>query len=299
MEKKWSHKMLKNLLPAKGEGAVGGRHKIKLIALDLDGTTLNSRSQISEKTARALKMALEKDVHVVVATGRAMGTLPEEVREIEGIEYAITSNGAIITELATDRTVYRNFICREAVPAVYETLKDKEMLIEVFIDGEAYIEKRVYENVGNFGLSKSGEDYVISTRTPHRDLMNLMLENAHRIENINMCFKSEEDREAMRRELMELKNVSLTSSMYNNLEIIGKNTDKASAVGELCRWLKISEKEVMACGDNHNDMGMLQMAGIAVAMGNAVQELKELSHIITDTNDDDGVAKAVEYVLGL
>lgn len=296
IKNKWSHKTLENL---RGRSQRPEQcRNIKLIALDLDGTTLNSLSRISEKTAYTLKKAVENDVHVVVATGRAMVTLPEEIREIEGIEYAITSNGAIITELATDKILYRNFICKDAISAVYETLKGKNMLIEVFIDGRAYIEKQVYDNVKSFGLGKKGEEYVINTRTPYTGLMKLMLENADRIENINICFRSQEEKEAMRKELLKLSDVSITSSMHHNLEIIGKTTDKASAVVEMCGRLGIEKHQVMACGDSHNDMGMLKMAGISVAMGNAVHELKELSHFITDTNDGDGVAKAVEYVLG-
>ena len=97
-----------------------------------------------------------------------------------------------------------------------------------------------------------------------------------------------------------MQNVTVTSSFPYNIEIGGEGTSKASALAKLAEQLGVKKEEMMCCGDSLNDMAMLKVAGLAVAMANAEPAVKGVADYVTDTNENDGVAKAVEkFVLGM
>jgi Cof subfamily protein (haloacid dehalogenase superfamily) len=98
----------------------------------------------------------------------------------------------------------------------------------------------------------------------------------------------------LRMELNKLEKIGTSSSWDNNIEAMGLNVSKGEALKELCNKLKISQDEVIAIGDSENDLSMLNFAGLGVAMGNADENIKEQADYITDSNNEDGVAKVIE-----
>ena len=101
-----------------------------------------------------------------------------------------------------------------------------------------------------------------------------------------------------RKEISSLQGINVSSSWHNNLEIMNEGVSKGSSLEYLGSKLNIDKSQIVAIGDNENDISMLKIAGLAVAMKNGEDSIKEYSHIITDTNDEDGVAKAIEkYIL--
>lgn len=271
---------------------------IKLIALDLDGTTLNDDRVISAANRQALEAAADKGVNVVIATGRAFSALPKDVFEVKGIQYVLTSNGAMITDLRTRKTIYENCIDPAAVEAAVELLKGYNFMIEAFTEGGAYIEKAFYDQIKETRKSFRHVDYVLTTRQPIDGLYDFILDHKEHIENINVNFDSQQDRAMMRQVLGRLANTTLTSSFDHNLEIGGATTSKAGALKELERILGVEPSEMMAIGDSPNDMAMMQLAGMPVAVGNAKDEVKAIAKYISATNHEDGVAQAVrKFVL--
>ena len=132
------------------------RTEIKLIALDLDGTTLKKGAVLSETTRDTLERAIKRGVHVVIATGRVFSALPESIFDIEGLEYVITSNGAHITRLKDMKRIYSDYPSETSMEEVRDILTARrEYPIEVFTDGAAYIDRRVYEDV-----KENGSDYM-------------------------------------------------------------------------------------------------------------------------------------------
>ncbi len=273
---------------------------IKLIALDLDGTTLNKKGRLSERTKNALEEAIRCGVHVVIATGRTFTAVPEEVKAIEGIEYILSSNGAEIRNLQRNgECVYSNYIDAYAVEKAIAELKKHDFMLEVFVNGIAYTDSTHYELAKQGGLPYRNSQYVVDTRNPVDDILKFTIANKDRIENININFDNQDDRMRMREILSRLPAVTLTTSFDHNLEIGGATTSKASALEALGRILGVSRDEIMACGDSPNDGAMMSIAGFPVAVGNAKDEIKAMAVYVTDTNDNDGVAKAVEkLVLG-
>lgn len=271
---------------------------IKLIALDLDGTTLNSAKRISDSTCDALEAAAAQGVHIVVATGRPYDALPSAIFDIDAIRYVITSNGAAITDLKTGENFYENCLSPQTVEAAVDMLDHTDYILEVFVSGKAYIEQEYYEHVKKTGKSFRDPHYIITTRNPVENLRAFTLEHREHIENINVNFEDLSRKPALHDMLMTLPDATITSSLINNMEIGGATTSKAQALHKLGELLGISRDEMMAAGDSPNDMAMLKEAGLAVVMGNGEQEVKEIADYITADNDHDGVGEAIrKFVL--
>jgi Cof subfamily protein (haloacid dehalogenase superfamily) len=271
--------------------------EIKLIALDLDGTTLNSTGLLTQTTKEAIENVIQKNLYVVIATGRAFSTLPEEIINIKGIHYLVTSNGARVFDTKANKTVYSNMIGEDEIEIVIKLLRNYDFMIEAFIHGNAYVDRKIYENIESEGLTKNHSDYVLKTRKPMANLFDFILSNKNNVENININFGKQDDKKMMAEVLSRLKKVTITSSFDHNLEIGGETTSKADAIREISDRLGIENEHIMAFGDSPNDGAMLKAAGLSIAMGNSKDQIKEIAQFITYSNDEDGVAFAINKFL--
>ena len=270
---------------------------IKLIALDLDGTTL-TREGLSRRTKETLEEAIRRGIEVVIATGRAYTSLPESIHKIEGLKRIITSNGAHITDCKTGEFFYSNYLNPESVRLVHGILSERpEFPMEVFTKGVAYIDSSIYEDLEKNGSTFMSAKYILRTRRPVEKIYDFLLAHEDSIENINIHFEFPQDRLEMLEVLRSLPAVTITSSEKNNLEVGGETTSKANALAELCKELDIGMEHVMAFGDSPNDIHMITEAGIGVAMGNGEDSVKEAADLITLGNNDEGVAYAIRTIL--
>lgn len=267
---------------------------IKLVALDLDGTTLADDQVLSSGNRAALEEAINKGINIVIATGRAFTALPEDILKVEGIQYVLTSNGAVITDLRSKQVIYENCIAPAAVEESVKLLRNYNFMIEVFTREGAFIDKSVYDKMKETRVSFRNIDYVLTTRKPIDGIFDFILMNKEQIENINVNFEDQGDRQRMRRILAEIENTTLTTSFDHNLEIGGATTSKATALRELERRLDVKPSEMMAIGDSPNDIAMMQLAGMPVAVRNAKDEVKAIAKYITGSNSEDGVAQAIK-----
>ena len=275
------------------------KKNIKMVALDLDGTTFDSAGDISEHTVNTLEKAAAAGAHIVVSTGRSYASLPQHIKDVSGIEYAITSNGAHVNRMGSGEQIYSDFLDPQAVERVAELKTETGADIEVFINGKAYVDESYYEDVKENGCEFRNADYVLWSRRPVPDVTALMLENKEEIENVNFVFRTLELLEEAKPKVCAIENANITSSFLSNLEVGGPNTSKKTALLWLTDRLGISTDELMCCGDAPNDLAMLELAAIGVAVANAWGGLKDHADYITASNDDDGVALAIEkFVLG-
>lgn len=275
------------------------KKNIKMVALDLDGTTFDSAGDISEHTVNTLEEAAAAGAHIVVSTGRSYASLPQHIKDVSGIEYAITSNGAHVNRMDSGEQIYSDFLDPKAVERVAELKTETGADIEVFINGKAYVDESYYEDVKENGCKFRNADYVLWSRRPVPDVTALMLENKEEIENVNFVFRTLELLEEAKPKVCAIENANITSSFLSNLEVGGPNTSKKTALLWLTDRLGISTDELMCCGDAPNDQAMLELAAIGVAVANAWGGLKDHADYITASNDDDGVALAIEkFVLG-
>lgn len=268
--------------------------QVKLIALDLDGTTLNSKGILTLGTRQVLEDTIDKGIHIVIATGRTYSALPEEILSIKGINYIVTSNGARVIDINTKDTLYSNLISGAAINNTVDLLRNFDFMIEAFIAGDAYIDRKIYENINVVGLNKKHSDYILNTRKPVENILDFLKSNNETVENININFGRQEDKQMMREQLKKLDDVTITSSFDHNLEIGGATTSKADAITHLCEKLGIDINETMAFGDSPNDETMLISSGFPIAMSNGKDQIKAIAKYVTGTNDEDGVAYAIK-----
>ena len=223
----------------------------------------------------------------------------------------MTSNGAIINKLKTGEVIYRNCLPREAVEQAAVIFRREgigscgnrmqenhentgQVSIEVFTEGDAFMERSELEDIRENGSSYRNTFYVSTTRKPADGIVDFMLAHRERIENICLNFPDISRRPAWRERLGTLPGVTLTTSLPHNMEIGGKNTSKGGALQVLMQKLGISSGQLMACGDSPNDASMIRLAGLGIVMGNSSEEMKAMADYVTDSNESDGVAKAIE-----
>lgn len=270
--------------------------KIKMIALDLDGTTL-TRNGLTRRTKETLEETIRRGYKVVIATGRPFVALPEKVLEIKGLDHIIISNGAHIALPQTGEFIYSNCADSEAIMKVRGILMAEDFVIEVFTEGRAYVDRALYEDLEANGSDWLSYKYILRTRKPVDDIYGFWAANSRAIENINIYFREPEEKARMYEALSRVENVTITSSMKKNIEVGGADASKASAIDYLCGLYGLKQENVMAFGDSPNDGAMLSAAGIGVAMGNATDDIMEIADYIAPTSEEEGVAYTIRTML--
>lgn len=268
--------------------------QIKLVALDMDGTTLdNNHITVSRKNRSAILQAIAQGVAVVPATGRSLAELPSSVRRIPGVRYAITSNGASVTDLLSGVSLYKNLIAPETAAGIFETVGRFSAYGELYHQGRAYMQRGSMS-----GLMRAFHPlklcYFLSRRKRVENLADFVRQTANPVEKIEILPFSREDQAQLLTALRDLP-VSITTSGMNSIEITNREVNKGSALAFLCGLLHMEARQTMAVGDNGNDREMLEWAGISVAVENADEEIKRLADFVTKPNVQSGVAAALHH----
>ena len=270
---------------------------LRLIALDLDGTTLNSQGKVSPYTKEILEKAIQKGIHVVIASGRALSAIPEDVLNIRGLEYIITSNGSSIFELSDSRRIYANDMKPGVVMSVLAIMRDTHFPFEVFIGGHAYTMQAYFDCPTDFDVPERMNNYVRTTRTPVSDMPDFILKHCDDIEGIDMIVPDQTQKQQVIAALSKISNLYITSSESYYIEMASGSVSKASALQALAAQFHITPEQVMAFGDSDNDIELLSYAGCGVAMQNATANLLKAASAVTRSNNEDGVAFYVESFL--
>lgn len=273
--------------------------KIKLICIDMDGTLLNSNHEISERNKEALRQAKKLGVNIAITTGRLFGSA-RYYSNLIGIENTpvIASNGAYIKTNYEDIPILENSIPKEIAIEIYKIIKKHNLKInfnswdtlmreDEVPDDHAYtiMNKQLPEDKKVKFIINS--DFISAIENfDGKILKGIVIER----ENLDNLWAAKD-------ELKEIfgDKLHVVSSGTDNIEIMIGTTSKGNAVAHLADILNVNAEEVMCIGDSENDISMLKFAGIGVAMGNGLQMVKDIADYITDTNDNDGVAKAVEH----
>ena len=267
---------------------------IRLIVLDLDGTLLTTDKKISPANYAALEQAAAKGIHIVPCTGRFFAGMPEQVRSLPFLHYAITINGAEIYDVKQKKSLHSAPISLAQAEEVYSVLDTLPVIYDCFQDGWGWMDRKFYDRIDQFAMGDVRPEQMRQMRTPLEDFRQTIRMRGKPLQKIQMFFQDMQLRSDMLGKLQQrFPDLVVTSSLVNNIEINSGDAHKGAALLELCRQLDIDPAEAMAFGDGLNDVTMLQTAAVGVAMGNAAQPVKDAADFITDTNDNDGVAKAV------
>lgn len=283
---------------------------IKCIATDMDGTLLNSIQQVSQENKEAILKAQAQGIEVVVATGRSYQEATYALNEaglncpvigVNGAEVR-TKEGDVISAISIDKQIAKG---------VAKKLQENEVYFEVYTNDGAYTidGDKAVSIIVDIILSANPdvnmqEAVTAAEKRVHEGRI-------HIIDNYDVLFNDEDAQvykflafsfdskrlEAASNELADFKELTVTTSGHENLEITHKDAQKGIALEAFVKTNGIDLSETMAIGDNFNDVSMFERVGRAVAMGNAGFTIKSLCDVVTDTNDENGVAKAILEVL--
>ena len=247
----------------------------KLIALDIDGTLLNSSNQITYNVKEAIKKSKEKGVKVVLCTGRPLKGVEDFLEELnlkEEGDYVTTFNGALVQDAYTGK------------PISHLTL-DYNDLCDLY----------------NLSLKIGSRSHFYDTKTVYLTGAHLNVTTLDKVpKDIGMSkFMMIDHPEILDESIKKIpeeyyEKYTIVRSTPFFLEILNKNANKGAGINLLSQRLGIKQDEVICVGDAGNDKHMIEYAGLGVAMGNATDEIKEIANYVTRTNDEDGVAHVID-----
>lgn len=274
--------------------------QVKLIALDMDGTLFNSQGEISQKDIETLKKATEAGVAIAVATGRAYVELPIEMLYEVGIRYAITGNGSAVYRLPDKECIYSDCLDNEVVCTIIRELKELDIYYDIYVDGLVYCPKSVCHNIRKMDMPESLHEHIERTRIVVDDLEDYIRSCGKSVEKTTLNFAYLEDGTCLgKAESAEILDrypqVEYLSGGFHNWEFTRAGVNKGTGLRFLAERIGVPMDLTMACGDSENDLSMLGAAHIAVAMENAKPEIKERANYITRSNDESGVAYAIDH----
>ena len=274
---------------------------IKLIVTDLDGTFLNTNHvTIPKENIEAFKRAHDMGIKVAIASGRTKILTDYLVEQLPFLDYLITSNGAITYDLHTGKVVCSTLMSNSKSVEIFNILKDYNLIYEIYFDGKCYMNNESYAMFDTEHVSPHIHALLKDFIKPVQSLETLV--DGKGIEKLNILSLSGEERLEIESKISDVAFASsfpIVKGVNGNLEMTDKNATKGFAVKGLAEVLHISKENIMCFGDGENDCPMLEYADYSFAMANGNDLAKATAKFTTDTNDNFGVAKAInKYVFG-
>ena len=267
-----------------------------LAALDMDGTLLNSAHEITPYTRAVIARAAAAGKIVALSTGRCLTEVESHLRDNPGIAYVIGENGAYIYDVRAARMLRQLYLPDDAAERILTAASGVDVGIQAFFDNRSHFQMTDDAILAHFHIESFASVFRESTvYVPD------MLEVFHRrrqAEKINLYFPDARGRDAFS-PLLEGLPVRISGSVGIGFEIAPEGATKAEGLKLLCAHLGLPAGRAMAVGDGGNDLELMGASGLAVAMGNAIDEVRALADAFTDDCDHDGCAKALRrWLLG-
>lgn len=267
---------------------------IRMIGLDLDGTLLNDKKELTPYTREVLTEAIRQGVAVLIATGRPLTAIPEDLLYFPGMRYVVTSNGARIMDIAEEKVLIESTLSIEKTIEILNIVCEYDAIYEVFLNGRGYTIKDRLEKVEEYFGEPGMAEYMRSTRTPVESVHETVQKSGVPADKVHAIFKHMDERKEAIERLKEVEGILTTGAFKNTLEINKEGTSKAEGLIQLGKELGITREQIMACGDGMNDYEMIEKVGFGVAMENGNPRVKEIADYVTVSNEEDGVAKAIQ-----
>jgi len=267
---------------------------IKIIALDLDGTLLNSKKELSPGNFAALQRAAAAGIEVVPTTGRFFDAMPKQIRDLPFVNYAITINGAQVYDIHKDKAVATAEMPWEQAVEIMTFLDPLPVLYDCYMNNEAFMSERYFPLIDDLAPNEHYRKMLHELRQPVEELKDLLKQRKQGVQKIQFFTKDQ----ALRQEMLDtleqrFENLAVSSSVENNVEINNCHAQKGNAIAQLAAYLGCTIENCMACGDGLNDISMIREAGLGVVMENGHPSVKALADYIAPDCDSDGVAEAI------
>ncbi len=265
----------------------------KIIASDLDGTLLNSKSAISDENNKAIETLYNMGVNFVPCTGRSYSELSEELKNNPNIRYYILTNGAMIYDKITKDKIL-TCISNQTLKKIIDIIYDYDIHIIFRSNGVLYANPAQCDNA-SFDLYNICKDHrhVVTNYATFLDDFDTAMKSADNVEEVSIFFDNLEKLHECKKRLSKLDEINLVHGFVNNLEIFSKDAGKGNAILKLSDMLGIEHSNTISMGDSENDISAIKLAGLGLAVSNACDNLKQAADEIICSNDE----HAVKYVL--
>ncbi len=284
----------------------------KIAAIDLDGTLLNSYGIVTDNTKKIIQETIAKGIDIIIASGRPIDSIKAIAREIGSQNYFIAGNGSIIYDIKKDKIIYNKFLPKEKILEIIKICEENSIAYNVYTDqtiiANALKYNVLYYQKENLKKEESKKtkisiveniyEYVKNSKENKFLKMTICDENKTIFQSIMRKLKQIGEIEVLDVSHMSRKTIKQGTEEivieYYYTEITEQNVDKWDAIEYLIQKLNIKKEDVIAIGDNINDKKMLQNAGLGIIMKGSTPEVVEIADYMTSSNDDEGVAKALE-----
>ena len=268
---------------------------IKAVFIDIDGTLVNSKKEITEKSKDAIKKCIKNNIKIILASGRSRLHASEKIEQINGSPYSISSNGADAYDLEKNIEIYSESIPKKILNNLLKYADENDYKIALNYDFELIMNKAFYPDEENKVRSIDFLKDIINTRkivqciVSNKDMekMKKFKEYLHS-NNIDLKIENESKR---------LIDNSLPPSKHYFCDLVSKKVSKGEAVKRICNYLGLKDDEIAVIGDGINDVAMFELTKYSVAMENASAEVKKSANYVTNSNDEDGVANILYKIL--
>ena len=272
---------------------------VKCIATDLDGTLLQNRGLISDRTRAALEAVIAKGIAYVPLSGRPYTALPSSIFDIDGIQYCSTSNGASIQEFKTGKRLNAMLLpaaaSRKIVACLGNFFRSGDITYEAFIEGQAYAQTDYVARPTAYGIPADIDEYIRKERRPVPYIIDFIYDHAAELDGISLILKNPGMQGMLYRHLeRNVEHIYATSAVDYRIEISNEDTGKANSLKKILEYLDIPLENVLAFGDGDNDADMLRLAGIGAALENATESCKAAADVVIGRYDAQAPAAYIE-----
>lgn len=268
--------------------------KYKLIAFDMDGTLLNSKKEISQKTLDAIDRAFDEGKEVILSTGRCVAELNRYIVQLPRLRYINCVSGALVYDLKEKKNIYSNAITPEKARKILEASKLEDCMPHIMTT-HSIVQEKDADDMAHFRMGVY-QDMFSTVTDKVDDIYSFYNENNFPVEKLNLYHYSVEGRDRSRERLSGLGLV-LNNSERTGLEMSAEGVTKGTGLIKLCEYLGISVDETIAVGDADNDIDVLKTAGLSIAMDNAEDSIKDICDVVVSDCDSDGCVEAIEKYL--
>lgn len=288
----------------------------KLVAIDLDGTLLNSYGQVSNTNKVAIKKLIDKNIEVIIASGRPINSASSFAKEIGANKYMICGNGSILYDLQNNSIIYDKCIEKQKVLQIIKICEENSIYYNIYTENLTITKSLNYNTlVYNYENQNKTDEQKTNIKIVE-DIYKYISESENiNILKITICDDNEIIFGSIIRKLRQIKGIDVldvehmskktikygTDEItigYYYTEITSQNVNKWNAIQELSKMLNIKNEEIVAIGDNINDKQMIENAGLGIIMGNSAEYMKQFANVEVSDNNSNGVAEAIEkYIL--
>ncbi len=265
---------------------------MKILAIDMDGTLLNSKKIITEDNLIALRKAKERGIEIIPITGRTLACLPFQLKKENLFRYVITSNGANIIDLENNVVLYQALIPINDALFIIDECRKSKIGITVHIGNDHVVQGKKLQKMGKIIYKKDADNTILT-----EDILEYIQKRKEDIAELQFFYFSKNKKEKMKKITQKIDKYAITySSVY--AEIFSKNATKGKALLFLANLLGVNQEDIICIGDSENDISMFNVSKTKYAMGNAIEDLKNIATEILPNNDNNGVKIAIDKILG-